>query len=113
MTSSKKMFLAVSGGLIAVGLVLVALGFVLSGCTSEVFTTSIDMRDGEIVLGGMKVEDPHGLPLIEQLAELGEVHVAAPSAATAPEGPTAPAAPEPPAAPSEPEAPAASVGSEA
>ena len=89
MTSAKKILLAVSGGLVAFGIVLVALGFALSGFDTNVFTTTIDMRSREIMLGGVAVDDPHGLPLLEQFAELGDVRVSAPSAPTAPKAPGA------------------------
>ncbi len=91
MTSAKKTLLAVSGGLVAFGIVLIALGFALSGFDTDVFTTTIDMRSREVVLGGVTVEDPTGLPLIEQLAGLGGVEVSAPSAPAAPEAPASPA----------------------
>ena len=68
MTSAKKIYLAVAGGLIAAGI-----GFIASGRDQAVFTTQIDMRDNTIVLGGVEVDDPMGLPLIEQLANLGEI----------------------------------------
>lgn len=92
MTSAKKMYLAVAGGLVALGIVLVATGFAASGFDHAVFSATIDMRDGEIVLGGIEVDDPTGLPLIEQIAELGEINVPAPAAPGAPSAPTAPAA---------------------
>lgn len=41
--------------------------------STRVFTTHIDTRDSTIVLGGVEVDDPMGLPLIEQLANLGEI----------------------------------------
>ena len=59
MTSAKRIYLAVAGGLVAAG----------------------------VVLGGVEVDDPTGLPLIEQLAEVGEVDT---SGVAAPEAPAAP-----------------------
>lgn len=44
-------------------------------------------RDDTVVLGGVEVDDPTGLPLIEQISRVGEVDV------SAPEAPEAPAAP--------------------
>ena len=87
MTSAKKAYLAVAGGLVAAGLVLAGIGFISSGFDPAVFTTQIDMRDDTIVLGGVEVGDPTGFPLIEQLAGIGEVDT---SGVTASEAPTAP-----------------------
>lgn len=83
MTSAKKIFLAVSGGLVALGLVLVAVGFAASGFDVEVFSTRIDLRDDTINIGGTEVDDPAGLPLIEQLAKAGDIEVTAPVAPAA------------------------------
>lgn len=58
MTSAKKIYLAVSGGLIAAGIVLAGIGFIASGRDQAVFTTQIDMRDNTIVLGGVEVDEP-------------------------------------------------------
>lgn len=90
MTSTKKVYLAVAGGLVAVGIVLAGIGFIASGCDLAVFSTQIDLRDDAIVLGGVEVDDPRGLPLIERLSQVGGVDVSSP---TAPEAPEAPAAP--------------------
>lgn len=87
MTSAKKIYLAVAGGLVAAGVVLAGIGFIVSGCDPAVFNTQIDLRDDTVVLGGVEVDDPTGLPLIEQLSQVGEVNVSAP---TAPEAPAAP-----------------------
>lgn len=75
MSSVKKIYLAVAGGLVATGLVLAAIGFVVSGFNLAVFNTQIDLRDDTIILGGVEMDDPTGLPLIEQLAEVGEIHI--------------------------------------
>lgn len=97
MTRAKKIYLAVAGGLVAAGVVLAGIGFVASGCDLAVFSTQIDLRDdGAVVLGGLEVDDPEGLPLIEQLAGIGEVDT---SGVAAPAAPAAPGAPEAPAAP--------------
>ena len=72
MSSVKKIYLAVAGGLVATGLVLAAIGFVASGFNLAVFNTQIDLRDDTIILGGVEIDDPTGLPLIEQLAEVGD-----------------------------------------
>lgn len=58
MTKSKKTYFAVAGGLAATGVVLAALGWALSGFSPHVFNTTIDLRDGDIVLGGVEVEGP-------------------------------------------------------
>lgn len=85
MTNAKKTFFAVAGGLIAVGIVIAAIGFIASGFNPAVFSTQIDMRDNTIVLGGTKVDDPADIFPIEQIARLGEVAV--------PEAPEAPSNP--------------------
>lgn len=84
MSSAKKIYLAVAGGLVAAGLVLAAIGFVASGFDPAVFNTQIDLRDNTVILGGVEVNDSAGLPLIEQLAEVGEIDVSAPEAPEAP-----------------------------
>ena len=93
MTSAKKAYLAVAGGLVAAGVVLAGIGFVTSGFDPAVFTTQMDMRDDTIVLGGVEVDDPTGLPLIEQLAGIGEVDTSGVTASEAPAAPEAPTAP--------------------
>ena len=89
MTSAKRMYFAVAGGLVALGIVLAGLGFVASGFNPAVFSAQIDLRDNTVILGGTRVDDPTGLPLIGQLASLGKVNVAAPGAPTAPKAPNA------------------------
>lgn len=73
MTSAKKIYLAVAGGLVAAGIVLAGIGFVASGFDPAVFTTQIDARDSTIVLGGVEMDDPESIPFIGRLANLGEV----------------------------------------
>lgn len=73
MTSAKKIYLAVAGGLVAAGVVLAGIGFIASGFDPAVFTTQIDMRDDAIVLGGVEADDPESIPFIGQLANLGEI----------------------------------------
>lgn len=91
MTSAKKIYLAVAGGLVAVGIVLAGIGWALAGFDADVFSTQIDLRgDGAVVLGGVVVGDPTGLPLIEQLAEIGEVDTSGVAAPEAPEAPEVP-----------------------
>ena len=75
MTSAKKIYLAVAGGLVAAGVVLAGIGFIASGFDPAVFTTQIDTRDSTIVLGGVEVDDPMGLPLIEQLQSGRDRHL--------------------------------------
>ena len=94
MTNAKKIYLAVAGGLVAAGVVLAGIGFVASGLDPAVFSTQIDLRgDGAVILGGVEVDDPTGLPLIEQLGKVGEVDTSAIAAPEAPVAPEAPAAP--------------------
>ena len=57
MTSAKKIYLAVAGGLVAAGVVLAGIGFIASGFDPAVFTTQIDTRDSTIVLGGVEVDE--------------------------------------------------------
>lgn len=73
MTSAKKTYLAVAGGLVAAGVVLAGIGFIASGFDPAVFTTQIDMRDSTIVLGGVEVDEYESIPFISQLANLGEI----------------------------------------
>lgn len=107
MTSAKKIYLAVAGGLVAAGIVLAGIGFALSGFDPTVFTTQIDTRDDTVILGGVEVDDPMRLPLIGQLAKFGEIDTTGVVASDAAEELVAPEAPEAPVAPQEPEAPAA------
>ena len=74
MTSAKKIYLAVAGGLVAAGVVLAGIGFIASGF-------------------GVEVDDPMGLPLIEQLANLGEIDTSGITASESPAAPEAPTAP--------------------
>lgn len=86
MSSAKKIFLAVASGLVAVGIVLAGIGWALAGFDASVFSTQIDLRgDGAVVLGGVEVDDPTGLPLIDQIAEVGEVDTSPIDAPAAPE----------------------------
>lgn len=73
MTSAKKIYLAVAGGLVAAGLVLAGIGFISSGFNPAVFQTQVDPRNGTVMLGGVEVDGSTGLPLIEQLAKIGNV----------------------------------------
>lgn len=93
MTSAKKIYLAVAGGLVAAGVVLAGIGFIASGFDPAVFTTQIDMRDDTVVLGGIEVGDPEGIPFIGQLADLGEVDTSGTTASESPAAPGAPTAP--------------------
>lgn len=82
MGNAKKIYLVVASGLVAVGLVLAGIGFVSSGFDLAVFNAQVDPRDDAVILGGVEVGDPTGLPLIGQLV-----------GADAPEAPEAPVAP--------------------
>lgn len=93
MNSAKKIYLAVAGGLVAAGLVLAGIGFIASGFDPAVFTTQMDMRDDTIVLGGVEVDDPEGVPFISQLANLGKVDTSGITASEFPAAPEAPTAP--------------------
>ena len=61
--------------LVGTVLALSASEIVASGFNLAVFNTQIDLRDDTIILGGVEIDDPAGLPLIEQLAEVGEIHI--------------------------------------
>lgn len=125
MSNAKKAFLAVSSGMLALGVILMACGFVLSGFSLDVFTATVDPTRDRVVLGGVEVENYDELPLLKQIAQIGQIGIGpeddfdeydadgdadptsapAPEAPEAPEEPEAPAAPEAPEAPEEPEAP--------
>ena len=87
MTSAKRIYLAVAGGLVAAGLVLAGIGYVASGCNPAVFTTQLNTRSGEIVLGGVEVEGPIGTYNLDRIFNLGQIDIAAPDV---PEAPAAP-----------------------
>lgn len=108
---SMKLFYTVVGGVAALGIVLMGVGFALGGFDPRVFTMSINAATGQVVLGGKEVARYEGIPLIGDLMSLGMVDtdpdadaddVAAPSAPAAPAAPEAPEAPAAPAAPSAP-----------
>ena len=87
MASAKRIYLAVAGGLVAAGLVLAGIGYVASGCNPAVFTTQLDARSGEIVLGGVEVEGPIGMYNLDRIFGLGDIDT---SGVAAPEAPAAP-----------------------
>ena len=87
MASAKRIYLAVEGGLVAAGLVLAGIGYVASGCNPAVFTTQLDARSGEIVLGGVEVEGPIGMYNLDRIFGLGDIDT---SGVAAPEAPAAP-----------------------
>lgn len=87
MTSAKRIYLAVAGGLVAAGLVLAGIGYAASGCNPAVFTTQLDARSGEIVLGGVEMEGPIGMYNLDRIFNLGQIDIAAPDV---PEAPAAP-----------------------
>lgn len=63
MTRRKKAFLAVSAGILALGFILMACGFISSGFDTQVFTAQIDGINETVELGGVEVAEPRGLPL--------------------------------------------------
>lgn len=87
MASAKRIYLAVAGGLVAAGLVLAGIGYVASGYNPAVFTTQLDARSGEIVLGGVEVEGPIGMYNLDRIFGLGDIDT---SGVAAPEAPAAP-----------------------
>lgn len=96
MEKAQKMMGRVAAILAALGLTLMAAGFVLSGLDWRVFSASVDR--GAVALGGVEVEDPEDVPLLGLLATMGKVEVNVPVAPEAPVAPAAPVAPEAPAA---------------
>lgn len=87
MKSATKVYLAISGGILATGIVLAALGFALSGFDPSVFATNIDMSSDTVVLGGRQVDESVGLPLLNRLREAGNVSFTIPDAPMAPSAP--------------------------
>lgn len=79
MSTKKKMFLAIAGGLLALGLVLAELGFAFSGFNPRVFTVHLDTRTNEFILGGVSVEDPSRLPFVDTLKNMGEISLFMPA----------------------------------
>ena len=75
MSNAKKAFLAVSSGMLALGLILMACGFVLSGFSLDVFTATVDPTRDRVVLGGVEVDDYDELPLLNQIAEIGQIGI--------------------------------------
>ena len=71
MTSAKKIYLAVAGGLVAAGVVLAGIGFIASGFDPAVFTTQIDTRDSTIVLGGVEVDEHREYPVHQPARQSG------------------------------------------
>ena len=117
MSNAKKAFLAVSSGMLALGLILMACGFVLSGFSFDVFTATVDPTRDRVVLGGVEVENYDELPLLKQIAQIGQIGIGPDDGfdeydAEGDADPTLPPAPEEPAAPEEPEAPAAPAAPE-
>ena len=58
MTSAKKIYLAVAGGLVAAGVVLAGIGFIASGFDPAVFTTQI----GEVDTSGITASESPAAP---------------------------------------------------
>lgn len=87
MKSVTKVYLAVSGGILIIGIVLAALGFALSGFDLSIFTTTVDISSDTVILGGRQVDESVGLPLLNQLREAGNVSLSIPDAPMAPNAP--------------------------
>lgn len=101
-SSSSKTCFTVAGGLVAVGIVLMLAGFVLSGFNPTVFSATIDGRTHSFQLGGQEVENPDELPLLGSFFRtFGSVDVDPAATQGSPSAPSAPAAPAAAAAPSE------------
>ena len=114
-TSARKTYLAVSGGIAALGIVLAGAGFAFSGFDLGVFTSTVDLRADKVVLGGTEVDDYDDLLVTGILGTIGSVDLSvaeapdSPETLSAPEAPTAPEAPAQPEEPAAPEAPAQPV----
>ena len=106
-TNARKMYLAVSGGIAALGIVLAGVGFAISGFDPAVFTSTVDLRADKVVLGGTEVDDYDDLLVAGILDTIGSVDISAAEAPDSPDAPSAPEAPTAPEAPAEPEEPAA------
>lgn len=73
MTTAKKAVLAVSAGLIALGIVLMGAGFALGGFDPRVFSMTIDASRGIVQFGGQTIDNPEDYPLLGNLAYVGTV----------------------------------------
>lgn len=71
-------------GLIATGIVISFIGFVLSGANPRVFSANIDR--GTAVLGGVKATNVEDIPLLASICELGSIEY---NVSESPEGPDA------------------------
>lgn len=71
MTSAKKIYLARGGRTRCRGRRPRGHWLVASGFDPAVFTTQIDMRDDTVVLGGVEVGDPEGIPFIGPARRFG------------------------------------------
>ena len=100
--NARKMYLAVCGGIAALGIVLIGAGFALAGFDPRVFTSTVDLRADRVVLGGTEVEDYKDLCVAGLLELIGSVDTDVsdePAEPEAPQSPTAPVAPSAPTAP--------------
>lgn len=85
MSNIKSALLAVSAGLVALGIVLMGAGFALGGFDPRVFMMNVDADRGTVQLGTSVIENPEEIPLLNTLMDLAS-----------PEAPDAPDAPAPP-----------------
>ena len=107
----RKIYLAVCGGIAALGLVLIGAGFALGGFDPRLFTTTVNLATGKVVLGGTVVEDYETLLVANILETVGSIDTSALDA-SAPEDSEVSAVPEVPVAPDAPAAPASPAASE-
>jgi hypothetical protein len=73
MKSSKKALLAVSAGMAALGIVLMAAGFALGGFDPEVFSMTINLDSGVVQFGGKTIDNLEDFPLLGSIANAGTV----------------------------------------
>lgn len=85
MSNIKSALLAVSAGLVALGIVLMGAGFALGGFDPRVFMMHVDADRGTVQLGTSVIENPEEIPLLNTLIDL-----ASPEAPDAPDAPTPP-----------------------
>ena len=105
-TNARKTYLAVSGGIAALGIVLAGVGFAISGFDPAVFTSTVDLRADKVVLGGTEIGDYDDLLVAGILDTIGSVDLSTAETPTAPEAPAVPEAPAAPEALAQPAAPA-------
>lgn len=89
MSNIKSALLAVSAGLVALGIVLMGAGFALGGFDPRVFMMNVDADRGTVQLGTSVIESPEEIPLLNTLMDLASPEAPdAPDASAPPDGST-------------------------